>query len=159
MSRHYRLPVRVVVFVCLLVFSVYGWSQNVVQPLVTQPVDETQLVTLSGNTHPLARGQFDVGAAPAGLPLNRMLLVLGRSPAQDRALRKMLDDQQDKASSMYHKWMTPDEFGQQFGPADQDVQAVTVWLQVHGFQIARVSKGRSIIEFSGTAGQVVQAFH
>ena len=68
------------------------------RPLITQPVDEAQLTRLSGNTHPLARPEFDLGTAPATLPMERMLLVLKRSAEQEASLRKLLDDQQDKAS-------------------------------------------------------------
>ena len=35
---------------------------------ITQAVDETKRTTLPGNTHPLARPEFDRGAAPASLP-------------------------------------------------------------------------------------------
>ncbi len=99
-----------------------------VSPRITQAVDENQRVILEGNTHPLARPQFDQGAAPADLPLNRMLLVLKHSPEQESALRQLLDEQQDKSSPNYHKWVTPDEFGKKFGPADQDIQVTTAWL-------------------------------
>ena len=91
--------------------------------------------------------------------MQRMLLVLKRSPQQDFALHKLLDDQQDKASPNYHKWLTPDEFGVQFGPSDQDIQLVTGWLQSHGFQVNRVSHGRTVIEFSGAEAQVGEALH
>jgi hypothetical protein len=37
-------------------------------PLITQPVDEAQRTVLKGNTHPLARPEFDLGTAPATLP-------------------------------------------------------------------------------------------
>jgi subtilase family serine protease len=140
-------------------FLTSAGAQAAPRPLITQPIDETQLVTLQGNTHPLALPQFDMGTAPPDLPLNRMLLVLKRTPEQDFALRKLLDDQQDKASPNYHKWLTPDEFGQEFGPADQDLQTVTGWLQSHGFQINRVTHGRTIVEFSGVEAQVEQALH
>ena len=88
-----------------------------------------------------------------------MLLVLKRSPEQEAALRKLLDDQQDKASPNYHKWLTPDEFGAQFGAADQDIQAVAGWLQGHGLQVNRVSHGKTIIEFTGVELQVEEALH
>ena len=114
---------------------------------------------LKGNIHPLARTQFEVAAAPAELAMDRMLLVLKRSPEQEAALLKLLDDQQDKSSPDFHKWLTPEQFGQQFGPADSDIHAVTSWLQAHGFEVAQVSKGRTVIEFSGTAAQVQEAFH
>jgi Pro-kumamolisin, activation domain/Bacterial Ig-like domain (group 3) len=133
-------------------------SSNYVRALITQPVDETRVTTLKGNTHPLARPQFDVGGAPGNLPLDRMLLVLKRTPEQQAALTKLLDDQQDVNSPNYHKWLTPDEFGREFGPADQDIQTVTSWLHSHGFRVDHVSRGRTVIEFSGDAGQVQQAF-
>ena len=127
-------------------------------PLITQPVDEALLTVLEGNTHPLARPEFDLGTAPATLPMQRMLLVLKRSPEQEAALRKLLDDQQDKASPSYHKWLTPEQFGQQFGPTESDMQTIASWLQSHGFQVES-TKGRTVLEFSGSASQVREAFH
>src|SRR5215469_18723205 len=52
------------------------------QSLITEAIDESQLAVLKGNTHPLARPQFDLGTAPATLPMERLLLVLKRSDAQ-----------------------------------------------------------------------------
>lgn len=145
-------------FVFLLLTGVLI-AQSARQPLITKPINENVLVTLKGNTHPLAQRRYDMGIAPPDLPMNRMLLVLNHDPQQDFALRKLLDDQQDKNSPSYHQWMTPAQFGAQFGATDQDIQLVTGWLQTHGFQIDRVSNGRSVIEFSGVESQVEQAFH
>jgi len=128
------------------------------RPLITEALDESRLTVLKGNTHPLARREFDLGTAPASLPMERMLLVLKRSDEQETALRKLLDDQQDKNSPHYHKWVTPEQFGAQFGPTDADMQMITSWLQSHGFQVAS-TKGRSVLEFSGSASQVKEAFH
>src|SRR5271165_347252 len=128
------------------------------QGLITHAVDESQLTTLKGNTHPLARPEFDLGTAPASLPMQRMLLVLKRSPEQETALRKLLDDQQDKHSPNYHKWLTPDQFGKQFGPTDTDMETITAWLQAHGFEVGS-TKGRTVLEFSGSASQLQEAFH
>jgi len=136
-----------------------GLPPDVVPPRIVQAINEQQLTALKGNTHRLARAQFDRGPAPPDLPMERMLLVLKRSDDQERALRKLLDDQQDKAPPQYHKWVTPEEFGKKFGPANQDMQVVTGWLESHGFSIGRVAKGRNMIEFSGTAAQVKEALH
>jgi pro-kumamolisin-like protein/Big-like domain-containing protein len=128
------------------------------RPLITQPFDEALLTVQKGNTHPLARPEFDLGTAPATLPMQRMLLVLKRSPEQEAALRKLLDDQQDKASPRYHNWLTPEQFGQQFGPTESDMQTIRSWLQSYGFQVES-TKGRTVLEFSGSASQVKEAFH
>jgi subtilase family serine protease len=130
-----------------------------IQPRITQAVDDNNLIPLTGNVHPLARAEFDRGAAPASLPMNRMLLVLQHSPEQEAAVNKLLDGQQDKSSPNYHHWLTPQQFGEQYEPAAEDIQTVTTWLQGHGFTVARLSNGQHVIEFSGTAGQVQEAFH
>lgn len=156
-----RVGIRtsVVAAFCLLLLMLSSIAGAQVARLITKPIDETQLVTLRGSMHPLAQPQFDLGQAPPNLPLNRMLLVLKRSDQQEHALRTLLDSQQDKNSSNYHKWLTPDQFGTAFGPSDQDLQAVTGWLQSHGLQINNVSRGKTVIEFSGVESQVEAAFN
>jgi hypothetical protein len=131
-------------------------AQGPAAPLITEAIDEAQVVTLHGNVHPLARPEFDQGVAPDDLPMERMLLVLQRGPKQEAALRQLLDDQQVKSSPRFHQWLTPEQFGQRFGPVDSDLQAVTGWLTSQGFQVAKISAGRTAIEFSGTAGLVRQ---
>ena len=130
-----------------------------VAPRITAAVDETKLVTLTGNTHPLAQARFDQGAAPDSLQLERLMIILKRSPEQEAALRTLLDAQQDSRSPNFHKWLTPEQFGKQFGPADSDIQVVTGWLESHGFRVTNVTKGKTTIEFSGNAALVRQAFH
>ena len=139
--------------------SVAQAQAPIVQARITRAIDETQLVTLRGNVHPLARPEFDQGAAPSDLPMQRMLLLLNRSAAQDAALERLMLDQHNTASPNFHKWLTPEQFGAQFGPADADIQTVTSWLTSHGFQVARTTKGKIAVEFSGTAAQLKEAFH
>ena len=154
---HSRLWSAVALF---FAFSSLASAQGTIsRPRITAAIDEARLTTLQGDTHPLARPQFDRGPAPSSLPMQRMLLVLKRSVEQEIALDALLDQQQDKSSPNYHQWLTPDQFGQQFGLADQDMLTVTLWLQSHGFEVTRVSSSRTVIEFSGTAGQVQEAFH
>jgi hypothetical protein len=129
-----------------------------VRSRVIGPVDETRNVKTSGNVHPLARTEYDQGALGDSQPMTRMLILLQRGDDQEASLRQLLEDQQTTESANYHKWLTPAQFGTQFGPSDADVQAVTDWLTRQGFQVAKVSAGRTTVEFSGTAGQVRTAF-
>jgi subtilase family serine protease len=126
---------------------------------ITAQVDDTRTVQLKGNVHPLARPEFNRGAVADSQPMTRMLLTLQRSAEQETALQQLMDAQQTKGSASYHAWLTPEQFGKQFGPSDADVQAVTDWLTRQGFQVAKVAAGRSAIEFSGTVAQVRNAFH
>jgi Pro-kumamolisin, activation domain/Bacterial Ig-like domain (group 3) len=126
---------------------------------ITEAIDEKQLVILGGNVHPLARPKFDLGAVSDAQPLDRMLLLLQRAPQQEAALRQLLDDQLTLNSPKHHAWLTPEHFGAQFGPTDADLQATTSWLSAKGFHGIQVGPGRTAIQFSGTAGQVRDAFH
>jgi hypothetical protein len=140
--------------------SACAWAQkSAVASRVVETVDDTRTVTLKGNVHPYARASLDQGVVADSQPMERMLLLLQRSPAQDLALRQLLDAQQTQGSGSFHSWLTPAQFGAEFGPSDADVQAVTDWLTRQGFKVASVSQGKTVIEFSGNAGQVRNAFH
>jgi trimeric autotransporter adhesin len=126
---------------------------------LTQPIDENARVTLKGTVHPLARAANDRGAAPDSMPLDRLTLVLKRSDAQESALRQLITDLHTPGSASYHKWLTPDQFGKQFGPSDQDLATVQSWLASHGFTVAKVNGGRQSLEISGNVAQFRSTFH
>ncbi|MGH9596220.1 MAG: Ig-like domain repeat protein [Edaphobacter sp.] len=125
---------------------------------ILQAVDDAHTTTLSGNTHPFARPEFDQGALADAAPLRSMVLILQRGPQQESALQQLIDSQQDKTSSTYHQWLTPETFGTAFGPTDRDLSVVTTWLAGRGFTGIRVNPARTFIRFDGTAGSVHAAF-
>ncbi len=134
-------------------------SQARALPQITSAVDESKLVVLHGNTHPLANAQNDRGAVAAALPMQRMLLVLKRPVQQDKALAQAIAEMHRPGSKNFHQWFTPEQIGAAYGVADEDVNKVTAWLEGSGFNVTSVSKAHSVIEFSGTAQTVASAFH
>jgi hypothetical protein len=60
--------------------------QNPAKSAITREIDDSRPVALPHNTHRLPRTEFDRGAAPASLPMDRMLLVLNPSPTASRPL-------------------------------------------------------------------------
>src|ERR1700686_1915273 len=126
---------------------------------ITQAIDEKQLVLLRGNVHPLPQTKFGQGTVSDAQPLDRMLLLLQRAPEQEAALRQLLDDQLTLNSPKHHAWLTSEQFGAEFGRTDFYIQATTSWLSAKGFHGIQVGPGRTAIQFSGTAGQVRDAFH
>src|SRR5215472_3146696 len=128
------------------------------RPRITANIDEQERITLRGNTHPEARQENDRGKAKDDLPMQHLLLQLRRSPEQEKAVQKFIDALHDAGSPEFHKWLTADEFGDRFGVADQDLEAVTHWLRSHGFKINVVYPSGMVIDFSGTAEQVGRAF-
>ncbi|HUO61101.1 MAG TPA: protease pro-enzyme activation domain-containing protein, partial [Candidatus Acidoferrales bacterium] len=143
-----------------VLFASASFAQQVApRQRIVQSIDNARLTRLPGNTHPLARAEFDRGRAPDSMAADRMLLLLSRAPEQQAALSQFLDEQQTQGSANYRHWLTPEEFGQKFGAADADIQTITAWLQTQGFRVNRVAASRNVIEFSGSAGQVRNAFH
>ena len=126
---------------------------------ITQPIDNRVRVTLQGNVHPLAQARYDQGPVADSFPAERMLLLLQRSPDREAALQQFLQEAHRPGSPSYHRWVTPDQFAADYGPADSEIAAVHGWLEQQGFSVKRVTRGRTAIEFSGTAGQVRSAFH
>ncbi len=86
-----------------------------------------------------------------------MQLLLRLPPEKQQALDELTRDQVDPKSPSYHKWLTPEEFKQQFSLAPEDIQAITTWLQSEGFTINGSTP--SSIDFSGNAANVRSAFH
>ncbi len=121
-------------------------------------ISSAQLTPLKGSLHPMAQPAFDSGRVPANFPLHGITISFQRSAAQQADLTALLAAQQNPASPLYHQWLTPDQFAARFGMAQADLDKVQSWLQQQGFSIDSVARSRNAIHFSGTVGQVEQAF-
>jgi hypothetical protein len=126
---------------------------------ITQAVSDGSRITLPGSVPPQAQAQFDQGPLPDSTPAAHILMVLKRSASQQSALDKLIEGQHETSSPLYHEWLKPEQFAAQFGPADADLHVIGTWLESQGFTINKTSKGKQVIDFSGTAGQVKAAFH
>jgi hypothetical protein len=128
------------------------------RPLVTKVIDTSQQEELAGTVNALASPQVDRGAIDTAQPIGRVLLLLNRPAERTAALETFLTNVQTTGGTEFHHWLTPEEFGQRFGPSGTDVAAVTSWLQSEGLHVEAVSRSQQVIEFSGTAGQFNSAF-
>lgn len=125
---------------------------------ITQAVDETNRVVLAGNTRSEAQAANDRGAVANDFAMEHMLLQLKRSPEQELALQRFIDELHTQGSPNFHRWLTAQEFGERFGLAQAELEAVTNWLESHGFRVNVVYPSGMLIDFSGTAAQVNLAF-
>jgi subtilase family serine protease len=128
------------------------------QPRITAPIDNTSRTSLTGTRPPRANPANDAGEVPGSMPLQGISLVFSRTAAQQTALDTLVAAQQNPASPLYHRWITPAQYAAQFGVADADIAAAETWLQQQGFTVDSVSRSRNRIYFSGTAAQVASAF-
>jgi subtilase family serine protease len=155
-----RKSASLVLAVAAMVFSVTLPARAATKPiLVTKKIDNNVTVTLSGNTRPEAISANDTGAVATNLELDHMLLVLKRPAALEAQLVAFIDELHNPKSASFHKWISAEQFGEQFGPAQSDIEAVTSWLESEGFTVNVVYANGMFIDFSGTAIQVETAFH
>lgn len=127
--------------------------------LITQNIDENKLVPLRGNIRPEASAAHERGVTAHNLPLDHLLLQLRRPAELEAELNTLIDGLHDPQSPTYHHWLTATEFGERFGLAQQDLDTITSWLTSRGFQVNFVYPSRVLIDFSGTTGDVMRAFH
>ncbi|HXP11875.1 MAG TPA: protease pro-enzyme activation domain-containing protein, partial [Acidobacteriaceae bacterium] len=104
------------------------------------------------------RSAQDLGPVSPDMGVPGITLVFRRSATQQAALEELLAEQQNPASSLYHRWLTPETFAARFGVAQDDIVTAESWLMSHGFHIDKVARSRDRITFSGTAAQVQAAF-
>jgi len=127
--------------------------------LVKGPINENNRVTLAGNTRPEAIAANDQGAVNANMLFDHMLLALNRPPALETQLESFINELHNPSSASFHKWIDSVTFGELYGPADSDIAAVTSWLESHGMKVNAVYNNKMFIDFTGTAGQITDAFH
>jgi large repetitive protein len=148
---------RSAVLRALLLSAFTGMTVAQTVPRVNGPVDDSTRAIVA-HSHRVLSNAVDLGTVPGSQQFGRMTLVLQRSAEQQQALTAFLDSQQTRGSAEYHHWLTPEEFGQKFGPAPEDLARIQNWLQQEGFRVNSVAKSGMWIEFSGTVDQVNAAF-
>jgi subtilase family serine protease len=90
--------------------------------------------------------------------LHGVSLIFKRSPAQEDVLRTLLAEQQNPSSPQYHKWLTPEQFADQFGLASSDVAQVENWLESEGFAVDKVARSRTQVSFTGSVARIESVF-
>src|SRR5580698_2853572 len=155
----HKVVASVLPSICLCLCAGASFAGNA-RPLLTGSINETQTVTLEGNTPPAALDPVnDRGAVVDTMRLEHMLLVLKRSPEDEAGLQKLIEDMHDPAAAGYHNWLTPQQVGERFGLAREDLDVIQRWLESHGFTVNLVHVNGLVIDFSGSAAEVRETFH
>jgi subtilase family serine protease len=150
-------------FLSCVVLSIGSFAQppnSGPEPIITAPIDESQLVTLGGNTTAAAlHGENDRGPVADNFVFDHLLLTLKLAPETEARLVKLIDEMHNQDSPEFHHWLTPQQLGERFGLATQDRATVKRWLESHGFSVNHIYQNGLVIDFAGTAAQVREAFH
>jgi subtilase family serine protease len=101
--------------VSIAMVSFFGRPANA-QSRIAESIQSTQRVAVKGSSpnHLIAMSR-DNGRLSGDQKLGRMVLLLTPTEAQDKAAADLIAAQHDASSPLFHKWLTPAEFGQQFG--------------------------------------------
>jgi len=142
--------------ICALLLSTLTFAAA--QDRILGSMDSGRTRVLPRSLHPKAKPEYDQGAVQPETNFGYVTLMTSPSPSQQQALDQLMAEQQDQSSSNYHKWLTPEEYGAQFGLSQNDINKITSWLKAQGFTVVSVAAGRNSIVFSGTATQIEAAF-
>ncbi len=91
-------------------------------------------------------------------PTKKMDLAIALPLRNGQALDALLSEIYDPASPRYRKYLTPEEFAAQFGPSEEDYQRVIAFANAHGLTVSGTHGNRTLVDVSGTATAVEQAF-
>ena len=154
----YKNRILRVVSIATLLLMMAAVPAAMGQARITSAIQSSDRVQVAGTTPALLANSVETGRVPGSQNLGRMLLMLAPTADQDLAAKNLVSALHDASSPSFHKWLTPAQFGQQFGVADSDAAQVQQWLQSQGFTVHEVSQSRRFIVFSGNASQVENAF-
>jgi subtilase family serine protease len=158
MSNRSQVLLRTISSALLILFVLSNLSYAATQDRITGAIGSGNGIALQKSLHPQALSKYDLGPVDPAFKLPYMTLMTAPSAAQQKALNKLLAEQQDRSSRNYHKWLTPAQYGEQFGLSQNDMNKITAWLKSQGFVILSIGGGRNTVIFSGTAAQVQSAF-
>jgi kumamolisin len=115
----------------------------------------TPRVALPNTVNPAVAHSEKKGDVPAEQQISvAVSLKLRNADALDRFLTAVTTP----GSPQFGKYLTPEQFSAQFGPAQQDVEKVKAYLTAQGLTVGEVSANRQVVNAHGTAAQISQAF-
>ena len=130
---------------------------TVQQDRIPAAADLTLRSVLTGHIPNWATSAADRGTIPDATQL-QLILTLNRAPQLQAAFQQLLTDQQNPTSPRFHQWLTPQQIGQQFGPTQHDLDALTQWLTAQGLKVDQIQPSRIFVQVSGSSAIVSTAF-
>ncbi len=149
-----------------LVAVVLGLSAFIVLSFVQLPAHGQGKAISSGQGQPLptrhvreavSRGQAAwAGRLPATQSLKLSIALPLRNESQ---LHQVLQQLYDPRSPSYHQFLSVKEFTEQFGPSQEDYDAVISFAQSNGLTVRGTAANRMIVDVTGPVAHIEAAFH
>ena len=90
---------------------------------------------------------------------NKLHLAIGLPLRNQESLTTLLQQVVDPASPNFRHYLTPEQFTAQFGPTEQDYQAVLDFAKTNGFTVTVKHANRMLVEVDAPAADVERAFN
>jgi subtilase family serine protease len=74
-------------------------------------------------------------------------------------LDKLVEQQKQKSSGNYQRWITQDQFNGSYAPTAQEVNAISNFLSAHNLSVVSVAENNLYVKAQGTAADLQKAFH
>ena len=96
-----------------------------------------------------------IGRVPASQEMQLDVVL----PVRDEAgLKSLLRDVYDSTSFAYHRFLTPTEFTERFGPTQADYDKVVQYLKANGLEVVGGSRDGMEVQVKGPVSSVEKAF-
>lgn len=93
------------------------------------------------------------------LSTNRLHLAIGLPLRNTNELDDFLAQIYDPASTDFHRYLTPEQFTEQFGPADADYASVMEFTAQNHLTVEGTYHNKLLLDISGSVEDVQRAFH
>lgn len=113
-------------------------------------------INISNNTPGFIAKAVDQGPVD---PATTMTVNVWLKQHNLRQLDTLVEQQKQKGSPNYHRWITQDQFNADYGPTQQEVNAVEHFLSARNLSVLSVAENNMYIKVEGTAAAIQQAFH
>ncbi len=90
---------------------------------------------------------------------SQLHLAIGLPLRNQETLQYLLKEIYDPNNPNYRHFLTPEKFTEMFGPLDSDYQKLIAFARANNLTINKIQDGRVLLDVSGTAADVEQAFH
>jgi hypothetical protein len=87
-----------------------------------------------------------------------LYLAIGLPLRNQEDLNKLLQQIYDPASPNYHRYLTPEQFTERFGPTEQDYQALIDFVKANGLAVTGSHPGRVLLDVKGSVADIEKIF-
>lgn len=157
-SRPSRLACLCIAGTALTAMPMLASLAHAAAPQIVAPVNDRVTLPLSGDLSSAVKRATDAGAIADTTALPHIRLELKRPAALQAAFDRLVLAQHTKGSAQYRHWLQPSDL-RSYGPAQADIDKVSLWLTSHGMTVNSVALDGMSIDFGGSAAAVARAFH